>query len=279
MEYDNVYVMVCFSGHWEYRTRKNLQTHLQFVNQYSIFHNRKVLFIVSQRGLDSSVSEEINSILQQDKSSNVDTVLLTSMNWGMTVAALWDAWKYCKQKQVVAKYLSCTDDDWLFNHWKAREELIEQEQLVGCGVFTVMQNNPDYIVWFKQGYKEVKVQEPGWAPVLKELNAPNLRWTDGAFYYMSYPTLAQIEAKMGCFTKAPQEEITRENDGYGIHGIRYGEIGFPTSLYGYGFKFKAYTGSSIIVGTYIFDQSVMSIGSEVPKGFVEDTFEHPSSKG
>ncbi len=231
--YDYVYV-VCFWGtDPQCQNRKtNLTNHMKFLARYPFLKDKSCLMIIGQRGINPDLSAWITEETTKCLTSNISFQLLTGPNWGMLVGTLWDAWKYLEKEQITAQYVLAMEDDWFYNHWGMRSTILDKEPIIYLGMFSSIGfSNPEseaqYRRWVKQGFKEV-------------CNSTTLRWTDGGCYMLKFSSLKRIENVIGCFTKAPKVEIVDRN-GYGEHGIQYGEVGFPTELHSKGFKFRAFT--------------------------------------
>lgn len=242
IHYDYIYIIPIFTRY------KNIQYHYAFLSQYPRLKNKSILYIIRQCG-DSTADEiqqAIENIPPAPADRTIDVQLIKNINWGMLVGSLWDGWQYVKQEGITADYVLAMEDDYVYNHWDRHEDALDQG-FIYSGMFSCIgltapteDQREMYLRFFKQGYKDVKgdPEDEGAFRLVKELGADKRRWTDGGLYFLKYSSLQEIEDKLGIFTKAPYQEIKDKED-YAVHGIRYGEIGFPTSLYGRGYKFTA----------------------------------------
>lgn len=286
--FDYIYIICCYTGrigeNEGYKNKEKgeewippylINRHLDFLCNYKYLrdNDKTTLFIVSHRGPESKTTSLIREYLKLRKlSRNITCELLVNKNWGMLVGSLWDTWKWIETNSITCGYIMAMEQDWLFNHWPHREKHIRDNGLIYSGMFSTIGSigtDDYYKSAVEQGYKT----EGGW-------DSEKRRWTDGGLYFLKYKALKEIEDKIGIFTEAPlNEEITLENDGYHNHGIKHGELGFPTRLWKAGFKFAAYIDTAYIEDGCFHNPSQWGGGYEPYKGinnFYSD-LDHPSA--
>jgi hypothetical protein len=201
----------------------------------------------------------LQGLVDTHQAPHLEYHILPGPNWGMTVGALWDAWQWCKKNGITSDYWWTLDDDYICNSWPQRERTLDIDGYLMVGQWETCAfgdwRRDFYIKCWELGYKipdgglDVGVIE-----TLKVLKArPEDRsWVDGGFYMMRYDGLQKLEDKVGCFMKCPNNpdgsrmEITVENGGYYEHGIRWGEVGFPTLIKGAGFTFCGFQEGSYL---------------------------------
>jgi hypothetical protein len=262
--YDYIYSVVCFSGFYNSdepryanRLKDNIQRHLLFVQHYEYAKTKKICVILDQRGPGPAAARMLNELAYEVDAPNIDIHVLGHPNWGMTVGSMWDSFQWCKNNGISSDYWWTFDDDYICNHWKDREELLKTFNMIGQ--WEVMSwgdwNRDYYIKCWRLGYKiQVGHVDDGVLECLDRLGAkPEHRcWTDGGYYMMKFSDLLELEKQAGCFMKVPNNEdgtkniITADNDGYGRHGIMYGEVGFPTMMKSRGMTFCAFSGESYL---------------------------------
>lgn len=262
--YTHIYGVVIFSGHWKKRSSRTLIMHLKFLYNYRYLQDptKKILVVCIQQGEDISVYKKISRLLKiAPKRENISFAHIVNINWGMTVGALWNMYSYCKANHITTDYMSVCDDDWLFNQWASREKLIRDNNWIYCGVFTVVSPYADdlYRNAWNTGHKEYDndPQDEGIAKLLLELHADKRRWTDGATYFFDFKKLNELEERIGCFSKAPKDKPFD----YGDHGIRYGEVGFPTEVWSAGFRFGILKDHYYCCGTSVTPTTIICCGN------------------
>jgi hypothetical protein len=262
--YDYIYSICCFSGFHggeiahHNRLEGNIFRHLLFVQHYKYARTKKICVILCQRGEDKTTHEMLYRLAKDVTAPNIDVHVITNPNWGMTVGTMWDAFQWCKENKISSDYWWTLDDDYICNHWKEREDLL-QNGFNMVGQWEVMSwgdnNREHYIKCWELGYKiPTGHADDGVLQCLNRLDAlPEHRcWTDGGHYIMKFSDLLELEKKAGCFMKVPNNKdgtkdiITPDNDGYGRHGIMYGEVGFPTLMKARGMKFCAFSERSYL---------------------------------
>lgn len=137
--------------------------------------------------------------------------MLHNFNYGGTIAGLYDAFMYIKDKKEYDSYLLYFEEDFYpFNLNFLEESLKYLSDNIYIGEVT----------------REI--------PSYKERNIVKYqRWTDGGYYFSSYYKLLQIEEKIGCFHKGNK---TIRYDHF-IDGIELGEVGFPSEVHSAGLSF------------------------------------------
>jgi hypothetical protein len=235
--YDYAYIICLWPG---YSLRMpNVLLHLEFLKAYKYAQTKKILYIISVHGGQPECVDLVQQLLECTSCPpNIDIQIIQNKNWGMLQGALWFGYKFLKDNNINAQYVMAMPDDWRFNHWPLREQLLEQYDYVGmfssCG-FGDPNTAHNYRRFVKQGFKDV-LQDPednGVVRMLGILHADRRRWTDGGLYVFKYKTLLEVEKKIGIFSKAQGE------CDFGEHGITFGEVGFPTEIYAAGFRFTA----------------------------------------
>lgn len=239
IHYNYIYLICLYGNTTEKQVDFRVRNHLSFLQRYKYIENKKILFVVSQKGENEKTSQIIQDNFDSNKEERVHTLLLQGPNFGMLVGSLWDIWKYCEKNNISSDYILGMEDDWIYNRWKEKERLLD-EGYIYIGMFSVMdRNTPKYEEWFRLGYKVVPrdYNDPIETHIMNRIgasNVPERRWTDGGLYFLKFSSLKEIENRIGKFTKA------EEPFNYYEHGISYGETGFPTSLYAKGFRFRAH---------------------------------------
>lgn len=258
--YDYVYVVVCFAGFWNgedlsffldrsKRLRSTLPVHFRFLNEYPYLKDKSVLLVLAQRGGGIQTEKELAAFAEPQVPDNVDVRVLRRPNREMTTGALWDVYKWLEYHKVEYNRVAVLDDDYLFGHWKQREELLDSG-FGYIGMFEIMKPKSFmYSEYWRTGHK-FQPGDPMDQPtidLLRELNATGSirRWTDGGYYLTDRTKLCEMEKRIGKFNKAPGGEITSFS-GYCTHGVTYGEVGFPTSLWANGIRFTVYQDHSYI---------------------------------
>lgn len=239
MSYDFVYEICVWGSNPVWRDRYyTVIRHIRFLSDYWLIKDKQtsVLFIISLRGTNKELEETIYKDIQY-LPNNVETKVLVYENRGMLVGSLWDTWKYLEQNNISFGYIFAMEDDWCYNHWDERANIVDTEDIIYLGMFSSIsfkepQASP-YRDWVRQGYKEAPNDEGYWVKPW----TPTRKWTDGGLYFLKRNSLKEIENKIGCFHKAPKNKPFT----YGDHGIDYGEMGFPTELHANGFNFRAFT--------------------------------------
>lgn len=235
--YDYAYIISLWPGYP--RRMPNVLEHLEFLKVYKYAKTKNILYLISVRGGGSACVDLVNELLSETSCpENITIQVMQNKNWGMLQGALWDGYQFIKQNNINPTYVMAMPDDWRYNHWQIREQLLEKYDYIGmfshCNFI-----NPDtahhYRRFVAQGFKDVPQdpEDPGITKVLQELHADKRRWTDGGLHVFKYRTLIEVEKRIGIFSKAKGE------CDFGIHGITYGEVGFPTELYSAGFRFTA----------------------------------------
>ena len=210
--YNYIYLICVYGNKEEEQVDFRVKNHLSFLQRYKYIEDKTKLFVVSQKEENEKTSQIIQSHFDSNKDNKIDTLLLSGPNFGMLVGSLWDTWEYCKKNNISSDYIVSMEDDWIYNRWEIKERLLEK-----C---------------VPRDYNDQRQTK-----IMEELRAGHLterRWTDGGLYFLKFSSLQEIENRIGKFTKA------KEPFNYYDHGITYGETGFPTSLTGAGFKFRAH---------------------------------------
>jgi len=268
-KYHYVYMTCIFAG--SRRGAGNVRRHLQFVCNYNHLQDgkKRVLFVVSVRGDHEEYERQVTQALFEENTrpDYVDIVCLKDENWGMLVGALWDTWRFLKKENIKSKYVLACEDDWLFSHWPHRARLLKRKGYIYVGMFSYinMKREPlKYARYLQNGVKESRC-DGGWGRVVTHFK-PNKRiWTDGGLYFMKYDALQKMEDAMGVFTKAPRHFDK------GIHGVDFGEVGFPTELHHLGFRFRAFTEAyEVFDGFRWVDMSSWRIKGQIPSYLLED---------
>lgn len=254
LHYDYIYILPIFPPNFGKVDRAGFAYHFQFLNDYTHLQNKSVLIICSIRGPEAPGGEVLSSgqsqeddathrrwisekhdVVQHIKglfdktniSPQIELMFDFRPNYGGTVAALWDSWKHILQDKITAKYVVCTEDDWLHSAWDDREWVLEQGyfcvgMMGGCGS--------------GYGYKTILpeyFQSQNSIPYASKFNGRLIHMMDGGLYFIKYESLEKIEARIGSFTKAPSNEAYDHS----LHGILYGEVGFPGEMWEAGMRF------------------------------------------
>jgi hypothetical protein len=221
----------------------------------------------------------IQELVQESKlPSRIEPKILTGPNREMLVGSLWDTWKWVQKEGIQSKYFFAVEDDWLFNHWGEREKVLDLGNIY-VGMFSrILPAEENYSEFWSLG---TKIMEPP-APCEGNRRTRHLLrtdlgriWTDGGCYFLFGDSLPKIEEAIGRFNKAPEGEISCVED-YRTHGVSFGEVGFPTSLYHAGFRFTAFQECGYLTpkgGFQDFSQLNLSKIQIVPEDFYLDAYD------
>jgi hypothetical protein len=256
--YDYIYVICCYPGHTDSRFRGALKGQFLFLEKYHYLNEfvrafepypsnepcKEVLCIVSLRGkgrndiLHHRIREDAPKQVQEIWNGAVTKPNLSLLvdqrnNWGGTIGALWDTWKYLLGDKITSNFVILCEDDWVGNNWPLREKLVN-DGYIYVGMQRGCVDRSDFM-FIRDGYRYWNRKDHTMAID----NHPNFGdkfdryiFTDGGYYFFKYESLRMIKEKMGAFTKAdPNEEYN-----YTTHGCDYGEVGFPTELAIHGWK-------------------------------------------
>ena len=145
-------------------------------------------------------------------------------NWGGTIAALWECYKYLNNLSKNG-FVAHFEEDFgpKNNKWYYNSKNLLKEDIIYVGesnIGRIKKNNDDNRLTYPSYQNQPRLGDP-------EV------WTDGGFYFSTVKKLRIIDRKIGCFHKGDQN-IRYENI---LDGISLGEVGFPTLLYHNNLKF------------------------------------------
>jgi len=242
--YNYVYI-ICFNGNTPDRMHGTFDKHCSFVRHYKwlqplpipwtndVRPQQKVLMIASVRG-GANQEQKLREIFSNWKMpQEIELAVCHYQNWGGTIGALWDGWRYLKSNGITAQYVMVSEDDWISNSWPLRERLLDEGFIcVGHQLGTV---DDTHLLFMRNGYRSCPIgtrSTTGTDWFEAKYKPDKWVWMDGGFYFFKYEGLQQIEDKIGPFTKAPQDQpYCWQRDGVG-----YGELCFPWELHYNGFK-------------------------------------------
>ena len=219
---------------------KNIDNHIeQFLN---IKEERKEFILISSvdkpRGdiYYQNVKEKLLNYCKQ-KIKNHPVHIITYYNWGGTIAALWECYKYLNNLSKNG-FVAHFEEDFgpRNNKWYPSSKKLLKEDIIYVGESTIGR------------IKEHNDNNRLTYPLFK--NHPRLGdpevWTDGGFYFSSVKKLRIIDSKIGCFHKGNQN-IKYVNI---LDGISIGEVGFPTLLYHKNLKFDVLNRSKYFINEW-----------------------------
>jgi len=267
VHYDYVYIICCNSGSERYI--HTLPSHFSFLEHYSYlkefslpFPNfqprgtmeppKSILVVISLRGdknpaFEQKVQEFFS--LQISRKDKITLLIDRRRNWGGTIGSLWDTWKYILEGKITAGYVALCEDDWICNNWPLREKLVN-DGYIYVGMQLNCTDRIDFY-WIRTGYRWVNCKDRSFQGQLEGFLGGKIDkyiWSDGGNYFFKYSSLAEIEKKIGIFTKAPLDEEYHWTN----HGINYGEAGFPSNLHAVGYKIIVLGGEMSINAGRIF---------------------------
>lgn len=147
---------------------------------------------------------------------NYPVHIIIYYNWGGTIAALWECYKFLQLKNG---YIAHFEEDFgpKNNNWYLDSIKLLKDGIMYVGesnLGRIKRENDDGRITFKLHKGQPRLGNP-------EV------WTDGGFYFSSINKLKVIAETISCFHKGNQNtKYLKPRD-----GISLGEVGFPTLLY------------------------------------------------
>ena len=224
--------MLLYSICYYYGKNKKSNLHNHITSFSSVCHQDKTFVLcVMVDSHDVEIHEQIkielsNYIISINK--DIKYELITSFNWGGTIAALWMTYNYSKKIEVNTNelYVSHFEEDFgpFNNEWFNDSVKLLTRDIVYIGETTsgLIKSCDD------DGRLSGEMHS-----FSTRLGDPEV-WTDGGYYFSTLDKLTLIENKIGVFHKGGQQS----NYIHLLDGIDYGEVGFPTLLYHNNFKFN-----------------------------------------
>jgi hypothetical protein len=183
------------------------------------------------------VENELGNFIQMHNPT-IRYKILTSFNWGGTIAGLWLTYNYGKmynhnnQNNYVAHFeedFVAINDKWYPHALEYLNTNTEKFIYIGEHISNKKSNN------IKENVKKTPKNE--FIDIINKYNRSTYEnmccWTDGGFYFSTISKLQQIEDKIGIYHKG---DNCVKYDHY-VDGIVLGEVGFPTLLYHHQFHF------------------------------------------
>jgi hypothetical protein len=234
MNYDYIHG-ICY---WEGNKRFFLIEQIVDKLKNTIHSNKKdlnllcIISIRSNRIITNNEKDKFNLILDK-QSDNVSIKIIYNFNWGGTVGALWDIYKYLENAKITSYIIGVWEDDAIFKqkYWFDKVESLLLKGYIYVGSLHETHNIKNQELYSKVNYK--------YNPSQVIVSVPNFKnneviWVEDP-YILFFKNLKLIEDKIGCFTLAPKNKLYQ----YWEDGIVNGEVGFPTRLVNEG-GFKIY---------------------------------------
>uniref|UniRef100_A0A6C0E3R9 Uncharacterized protein n=1 Tax=viral metagenome TaxID=1070528 RepID=A0A6C0E3R9_9ZZZZ len=178
--------------------------------------------IERQKQVETELSEFIETI-----SVDINYKILSSFNWGGTIAGLWVTYNYSKTIGIDSSSIFIGHFEEDFGPYN-KEWVNDSMKLLTQDV--------TYVGETTSGTIKSRDDDQRFSGLMhrysKRLGDPEV-WTDGGYYFSTLEKLMLVEERVGVFHKGDQQTKY-------IHlldGIDYGEVGFPTLLYHNNFKF------------------------------------------
>ena len=218
--YDYIHNICYYVGNQRKETILKHITRLKEYNHSSSKSVLKILMVVSIMSDNEETTNKIIEYINTLDSGNIEIKILSFRNSGGTVAAMWKSWNdFLKNANIFSQYICTWEDDIIF----------KQEYWLDDVLGKMYSNDYDYIGMITKSSDGHNSKY--WSMGYKQTNRGT--WTDGGMYFTKYEKLKEFENKIGVFTKANLSEVYHK----GIHGIDFGEVGFPTELYNNEFTF------------------------------------------
>ena len=168
----------------------------------------------------------VATIGQIFESNGVDKYdIITSFNWGGTIAGLWIAYKKYASMYPESTFLAHFEEDFrpINDEW-----FVDSTKKLKKDIIYVGEHNKNRL---NTGNDDTRIS----APIFKNtrrLGNPEM-WIGGGYYFSTLGNFKIIEKHIGIFHKGDQK--TKYD--HTLDGISIGEVGFPTLCYHSKLKF------------------------------------------